>query len=177
MTGGMETFFSITRLNVGKYRRHASRRSLRGEAWVPWLWIMARGGGRGTRTQLSPRMAAKATASEEKPAVGDCGEPFARAPGDGRRLILVAFTFALPFGLTFCAAVAARAVFDVCNSFCAVLGNDARLLVLMAAVTAVTLVISAKVAGRTGHVVFSVKYEEAAVIERGWFPARRLMTG
>ena len=80
----------------------------------------------------------KVTASEDKPAIGDCGEPFARTPGDGRRLILAAFTFALPFGLTICAAVAARAVFDVCNSFCAVLGNDARLLVLMAAVTAVT---------------------------------------
>ena len=73
--------------------------------------------------------------------------------------------------------MAVCAILYVCDAFVAVLGNDARLLVLMTAITGVALVIAAKVTGRAGRVVFSVKLEKAAVIERRWLPARRLMTG
>lgn len=73
--------------------------------------------------------------------------------------------------------VATYAIIDAGYPFLTVFGNNAHLLMLMAAVTGVALVIAARMAGRAGRVVIAIKYEKAAVIECCQLPCRRLMAG
>lgn len=91
-------------------------------------------------------------------------------------LLLFASASALPFALTMGIAMTARTILDVGDPFLAVLGNDVRHLMLMAAIAGVAFVIAAKVAGRAARVVMAVEREEAAMIECGGLPASSLVT-
>jgi hypothetical protein len=83
----------------------------------------------------------------------------------------------LAFSFPLRAAVAADAVVDVGNPLLAMLGNDLGGLMFMAAITGVTLVITARMAGRTGSVMMAVEKEEASMIECRRLPVGRLVAG
>lgn len=80
-----------------------------------------------------------------------------------------------PFILALRATVAADAIVDVGNALLAMLRDDLRGLMFVAAVAGVPLVVAAGMASRTGGIVMTVELEVAGVIECRRFPMGRLM--
>ena len=91
--------------------------------------------------------------------------------------VVLASPLVLAFSFPLRAAVAADAVVDVGNPLLAMLGNDLGGLMFMAAITGVTLVITARMAGRTGSVMMAVEKEEASMVECRRLPVWRLVAG
>jgi len=92
-------------------------------------------------------------------------------------LVLPAFTFAFTDAFILRAAVTAHAILDVGDPFFAVFCDDVGLLMLVATVTAIALIVAAKVAGCAGGIVMLIKHEKAIVIKRRRFPRRCLVAG
>lgn len=95
----------------------------------------------------------------------------------GNNPLFFPFTaFALASCLTMRASVAADTVLNIGDPFLAVFGDNSGLLMLMASIAGVLLVVASKVAGRAGRIVIAVEQEIPAMVERCWFPVRRLVT-